>query len=159
MILIRADANEIIGTGHVMRCLSIANAFALAGHEVKFITADHRGDGLIQSRGFESICLDSEWAKMEEEEMDRVVRSYNPDLLLVDSYFVTESYLSSLSNYVTLAYIDDQNSAVWDLDFLINYNVFGPVMDYAGYNGTRTKERRSNDQTSASCSDNNDQRR
>ena len=139
MILIRADANEKIGTGHVMRCLSIANAFVRAGHEVKFVTADHRGDGLIQSRGFESICLDSEWTQMEREGMGRVVRTYRPDLLLVDSYFATESYLSSLSNSVILACIDDQNLAIWDLDYLIYYNIFGPVMDYSGYKKTRTK--------------------
>ena len=139
MILIRADANEIIGTGHVMRCLSIANAFVRAGHEVRFVTADHRGDGLIQSRGFESICLDSEWTQMEREGMDKVVRNYRPDLLLVDSYYVTAPYLSSLSNLVTLAYIDDLNASIWNLDFLINYNIFGSVMDYSGYKETRTR--------------------
>lgn len=139
MILIRADANEIIGTGHVMRCLSIANAFVQTGHEVKFITADHRGDDLINSRGFESICLDSEWTQMEGEEIDRVVRAYRPDLLLVDSYFVTESYFSSLSDIVTLAYIDDLNDSVWDVDFLLNYNIFGTMLDYSSYKGTRTE--------------------
>lgn len=139
MILIRADANEIIGTGHIMRCLSIANAFVRAGHEVKFVTANHRGDGLIQGRGFESICLDSEWTQMEREGIDKVVRNYRPDLLLVDSYYVTEPYLSSLSNLVNLAYIDDLNASVWDLDFLINYNIFGPLMDYSGYKKTRTR--------------------
>lgn len=139
MILIRADANEIIGMGHVMRCLSIANAFVRTGQEVKFITADHCGDGLIQSRGFESICLDSEWTQMEGEVIDKVVRTYRPDLLLVDSYYVTESYLSYLSDFVTLAYIDDLNSAFWNLDFLINYNIFGTLMDYGRYKETRTR--------------------
>ena len=139
MSLIRADANEKIGAGHVMRCLSIASAFAQAGHEVKFVTADHRADDLIQSRGFERICLDSEWTHMEGEEIDRVVRLYRPDLLLVDSYSVTELYLSSLSESVTLAYMDDMNDSVWNLDYLINYNIFGPLMDYSRYKETRTK--------------------
>ena len=139
MILIRADANEHIGTGHVMRCLSIANAFVQAGHEVKFITADHRGDGLIKSRGFESICLNSEWTQMEGEEIGSILRSYRPDLLLVDSYFVTEPYLSSISDSVTLAYLDDLNKATWNLDFLINYNIFGTVMDYSHYKETKTR--------------------
>ena len=64
MIYIRADANEYIGTGHIMRCLSIARAFVRRGEKVTFITADHRGDGLIQQNGFSSICLDSDWTNM-----------------------------------------------------------------------------------------------
>ena len=31
------------------------------------------------------------------------------------------------------------NASIWDLDFLINYNIFGTVMDYSGYMKTRTR--------------------
>ena len=67
MILIRADANEVIGAGHVMRCLPIAHSFKDAHDEVLFITADHRGDSLITSHGFNVFCLESLWTNMESE--------------------------------------------------------------------------------------------
>lgn len=139
MILIRADANEKIGTGHVMRCLSIARAFIDNGNKVIFVTADHRGDGLIAEQGFETICLDSDWTDMESEKLDKVVKEYKPELLLLDSYYVTDDYLNCLKRIVRTAYIDDLNNHYWDVDYLINYNIFASIFDYSKYDGTRTK--------------------
>ena len=139
MILIRADANEKIGTGHVMRCLSIAHEFAELGHEVLFITSDHRGDGLVNSAGFKNICMDSEWTEMEQEPIKDIISFYHPSLLLVDSYFVTEKYLSAVSALTRTAYIDDMNVSRWNVDYLIDYNIFGPTLDYSSYKNTRTK--------------------
>ena len=65
MIFIRADANEYIGSGHVMRCLSIAHAFRDRGKPVTFITADHKADVLIQGAGFPSRCLNSDGVCLE----------------------------------------------------------------------------------------------
>ena len=139
MILIRVDANEHIGSGHVMRCLSIASAFVKRGESVVFVTSDHKGDKLIKKNGFPIICLDTNWKCMKSEELDKVIRQYKPDLLLIDSYFVTENYFRHLSSMVTTAYIDDMQKSCWDTDFLINYNIFASVYDYSWYDGTRTK--------------------
>ena len=138
MILIRADANEIIGAGHLMRCLSIARAFADKGEDVRFITADHKGDSLIHSRGFESLCMESEYNAMDSEDIVPVIEEYKPELLIVDSYFVTKEYFDRVNSLCKVAYIDDINEAVWDADFLIDYNIFGTVLDYSGYVNTRT---------------------
>ena len=139
MILIRADANENIGTGHVMRCISIAYAFNKAGVEVLFVTADHRGDGLLQPAGFSTICMDSDWTKMEAEPIIEIVNTLNPDLVLVDSYYVTEKYMNSLSSVARVAYIDDLNEAIWNVDYLINYNIYGKGTNYTLYKYKKTR--------------------
>ena len=138
MILIRADANEKIGAGHLMRCLSIAHAFADKGKKVKFITSDHKGDSLINSRGFEVLCMESEYNAMDSEDIVSVIEKYKPELLIVDSYFVTKEYFNKVHSLCQVAYIDDINESVWDVDFLIDYNIFGNVIDYSGYENTRT---------------------
>jgi len=140
MIFIRADANEKIGTGHVMRCLSIASAFAEKGEKVVFVTADHRGDKLIEQSGFDIVCLESDWTNIDKEieALHRLISDMQPEMLIVDSYFVTEDYLRQLSSFVNTAYIDDLNQAVWDVDYLINYNIFAVEYDYSGYRQQNT---------------------
>lgn len=139
MILIRADANEKIGSGHIMRCLSIAHAFVTCGHRVLFVTADHKGDNLINRAGFSSICLNSEYTDLEHEPIVEVFANFHPSLVLVDSYYVTNKYFRSLSTYTKIAYMDDTKEDIWDVDCIINYNIYGAALDYTLYKSTRTK--------------------
>lgn len=39
-VLIRTDANPVIAGGHVMRCLSVADALAGLGADVSFVLSD-----------------------------------------------------------------------------------------------------------------------
>ena len=141
MVFIRADANEQIGSGHVMRCLAIAKELLNIGEEVLFITADNKGDILIQQGGFESICMHSDWTDMESELKDlrNCIVRYKPRLLLIDSYYVTKEYFEKLHGLSALAYIDDLNSACWKVDLLINYNIFAMALDYSSYRARKTK--------------------
>ncbi len=139
MILIRADANERIGAGHIMRCLSIGAAFARYGMEFLFITADHKGDALLDQNGVNHICLETDWADMETELplMKKIIKEKNPSLLLVDSYRVTEKYFNELVPFIKTAYMDDLNQIRWNVETLINYNIYSVVFDYSYYEGTR----------------------
>lgn len=53
-VIFRADASLHIGTGHVMRCLTLAEALRACGAECGFVTRDHTGHlaGRISARGF-----------------------------------------------------------------------------------------------------------
>lgn len=58
-ILFRTDASLEIGTGHVMRCLTLADALRQRGAEAVFICRPHRGHLLeqIRARGHETLVL------------------------------------------------------------------------------------------------------
>lgn len=151
-IFFRTDANSSIGMGHVMRCLSIADAFNSPGNDsmiITFILADDTVEKLIQDRGYKTIVLHSKYSKMESELPLWDIRSLKAIyLLIVDSYYVTEYYLSSLREIIRtqdnnnqggennngengkLVYIDDVNAFPYPVDILINYNLYGSSVDY-----------------------------
>lgn len=132
MFYIRADANEIIGTGHVMRCLSIAEEVRRQGEEVTFIIADERTEMIITEKGFQIICLSSVWNDLDKEidKLLQVIAEYSISLLLIDSYYVTKEYLETLHRYIRIAYIDDLNQFIYPVDYLINYNIYAENLDY-----------------------------
>lgn len=128
MIYFRADANPSIGMGHIMRCLSIADAFRDAGRDVQFVLADRQVEELIHRRGYEAVVLHSSFDDMESEL--GLWPEIIPELIIVDSYFVTESYLKALHDKSKLVYIDDLAAFPYPVDILINYNAYGPEIDY-----------------------------
>lgn len=132
MLYIRVDANEIIATGHVMRCLSIAQAAKRMGEETTFIVADKTGEALIKKNGFPVICLHSKWDDLidEKEQLADVIHQLHIDLLLIDSYYVTEDYLAMLNKLTQTAYIDDLNRFAYPVDILINYNFYAENLKY-----------------------------
>lgn len=58
-IALRADASLDIGTGHVMRCLTLADALRERGANCCFVCRAHPGNmiGMIRHRGFEALVL------------------------------------------------------------------------------------------------------
>jgi UDP-2,4-diacetamido-2,4,6-trideoxy-beta-L-altropyranose hydrolase len=132
MYYIRADANEKIGTGHVMRCLSIAAEFHRRGRQVTFIIADDHSRTMIEERGFSAICLDSDWDCLEKEipSLISIIKTNTIPALLIDSYFVTEFYLQALGKYTKTIYIDDLNRFIYPVDLLVNYNIYAADLDY-----------------------------
>lgn len=53
---IRVDGNSVIATGHIMRCLAIADAFKIRGEDVVFVTADRYPEKIINLRGYKVIA-------------------------------------------------------------------------------------------------------
>lgn len=126
MIYIRVDMNEQIATGHVMRCLSIADALRGLGEPVTFILADEQAVSLLKQRGYDVIVLHTQWNNMNEElpVLCQVIENEQIEKLFIDSYQVTPEYLARLSQSVKTIYIDDLN--------LFDYPVHA-VICYANY--------------------------
>lgn len=132
MFYIRTDANAIIATGHVMRCMSIAKEINKLGEEVTFITADMQTEDMIKKNGFSVICLNSKWYDLEEElnRLITIIQDYEISSLLIDSYYVTENYLKELRKYTRIVYIDDLATFEYPVDVLINYNNYANSLEY-----------------------------
>ena len=141
MILFRTDGNSIIGMGHIMRCMSIAASFKESGQNVLFITADHNADQILIDNGFECDCLDSLWSDMASElsVLKNKLNIYKPELMIIDSYSVNSVYFDALSECIKTVYIDDLNENHWDVDALINYNIYADQVFYANYSKSHTK--------------------
>lgn len=58
-VIFRTDASVQIGIGHVMRCLTLADALRKRGAECRFICREHEGNLLeqIRQRGFDAYGL------------------------------------------------------------------------------------------------------
>ena len=63
MIIIRTDANVEIATGHIMRCITIAEEIVRKGEKVVFAVSDEKSGELAEKMGYKVICLDVDWRK------------------------------------------------------------------------------------------------
>lgn len=132
MIWIRADANREIGTGHIMRCVSIAHALEQRGQQVCFIIADGSGAPILENGGQEYRILDSDYRHMEDEfpRLRELFSEKPSDFFLADSYFVTRRYLREIRQSVPIGILDDMVLTDPPVDLLINYNIFADASLY-----------------------------
>lgn len=123
MIYIRTDMNSVIATGHVMRCLAVADAARGMGEETMFLLADGEATELLEKRGYRYRILDTSWEDMESElpVLRKIIEEQEIHTLLIDSYQVTEKYLAELGKLVRTVYIDDVNAFVYPVSALICY--------------------------------------
>ena len=146
MVVFRADGNKYIGSGHIMRCISIADRAVLHGLESVFITAGGEFSHIITSHGHKNKVLNTDYNRMEQE-IDQffcVLKEIEGvEAVLVDSYQVTGQYLNRLWEFcrmkgAKLVYIDDILSFAYPCDMLVNYNIYGPDSNYAAlYEGLK----------------------
>lgn len=148
MIVIRADGNEKIGMGHLMRCLTIADAVRELCKEsnILFACADLTSSEIVAKRGYQVKVLNTnyqdmelelpfwtKWSKMQKELTESIV-------FLVDSYFVSDLYLEELKQIGKVVLLDDMAKHTFPADIVINYNAFAREEQYLKlYKDTQTK--------------------
>ena len=130
-VLIRADGNEKIGSGHIMRTKSIANELKGLGAKVLYALADERGKRLINNE-FQSVVLSSNYECLDDEinTLSSVIKEQKIKLILLDSYFVTPKYFKELKKLAKVAYIDDLDAFAYECEALINYGAFFDKNEY-----------------------------
>lgn len=130
MLFIRTDMNDSIAMGHLMRCISIADAARRLGIETTFITSDHNSDKILKSYGLDFIVLETDYIDLMQgiESISSLVTK--DDVLLIDTYSETADFMNTLRGRVTTAYIDDLGEQIYNVDYLICYAVYYHVFNY-----------------------------
>jgi UDP-2,4-diacetamido-2,4,6-trideoxy-beta-L-altropyranose hydrolase len=145
---IRADANSIIASGHVMRCITIARQIVALGESVTFFVADNESLSLVNEFGadisnMEIVVLGSDWQDLEGEIplLKKELSERKIKTLLVDSYKVTKNYFRELSKVCEVAYMDDLGKEAYPVDVLINYCGYYDMIGYEKlYEGVKNRE-------------------
>jgi UDP-2,4-diacetamido-2,4,6-trideoxy-beta-L-altropyranose hydrolase len=156
-IAFRTDASLKIGTGHVMRCLTLANALQATGAQCHFICCEHPGNLIaqIRQRGFAvSVLLAATKAHITDEQAVEQHSNYAAwlgagwatdaaqtkvgfgatavDWLIVDHYALDARWEQALRPlYRKLMVIDDLADWPHDCDLLLDQNLGRDAGDYS----------------------------
>lgn len=152
-VVFRVDASQYIGSGHVMRCLVLAQALKLDGHTVVFATREQVSDlnALIKSKGFELVNLVqptlwqtskntadyAAWLQVSEEHdyKDFLSKVISADLIVVDHYGINANWHSQVKSHLgcTLMVIDDLVRA-HNADIILDQTLNRRAYEYTALN-------------------------
>jgi UDP-2,4-diacetamido-2,4,6-trideoxy-beta-L-altropyranose hydrolase len=127
--LFRADASTAIGSGHVVRCASLAQALAAAGYEVHFACRSLAGDlnHWLEAEGFRvhKILGTAEAAISESMDADATMKSVPAqryDWLIVDHYELGAAWEGAMAALVDRVFVIDDLGRRHDCDLLLDQN-------------------------------------
>ena len=145
--LFRTDSSNVIGSGHVMRCLTLAKALEVRGAECHFVCRDHVGNmaELITEQGFSVHLLKSspggsayqtdqngvdpysDWLganwRVDAAQTKQQIRDESYDWLVVDHYGIDQSWETELRTRAKrIMVIDDMANREHDCDLLLDQN-------------------------------------
>lgn len=133
-VVIRTDASIKIGSGHVMRCLTLARQLKRHNINVTFICRDVEGNYIdfLKQEGIEVVTLsNSKDLKSDAfETIHNVKRIGVVHLLIVDHYGIDEKWEVMLRPYVDkIMVIDDLANRKHDCDLLLDQNYYENLND------------------------------
>lgn len=156
-VAFRVDASLQIGSGHVMRCLTLADALQGQGMQCRFVCREHAGNliDLIVDRGFvvdalpaghpdfqaihgsEVLPPHANWLGAEQHDDSAMtaamLEKLRPDWLIVDHYALDQVWERALRPCCDrLMVIDDLADRRHDCDLLLDQNLGRSARDYSG---------------------------
>jgi len=143
MVVVRADSSNLIGSGHIMRCLTLAQLYHKDGHSVSFICRNLEGNlaGLITNLEFKLYMLPAakkddsligygKWLTVTQEQdavetVALLQKMGKIDRLVVDSYAIDETWEQLVRPYTDEIFvIDDLANRRHDCDILLDQNFY-----------------------------------
>ncbi|WP_409306248.1 UDP-2,4-diacetamido-2,4,6-trideoxy-beta-L-altropyranose hydrolase [Pectobacterium sp. B1J-3] len=151
--LFRADASIDIGSGHIMRCITLADELRRSGHDIYFICRDlpgHLGAVLEKNEiAYSLLCAPehdeqnvqepsyahSMWLTVSQKvdflQSRSVIECYQPDWIVVDHYALTAIWQEYAREYTAkICVIDDLADRPHCADILIDQSVGRKANDY-----------------------------
>lgn len=149
-VVFRADASLQIGTGHVMRCLTLARGLSVRGHECLFVTRLHPGNlsERIVEEGFSVYSLElprapekqgskhgyAGWLGVSQredaDECASIIESVQPDWVVVDHYALDVEWEKAIEGSVQVMVIDDLADRNHSCDLLVDQTYKRQSADY-----------------------------
>tara|TARA_B100000965_G_scaffold28469_1_gene21092 strand:- start:10253 stop:11323 length:1071 start_codon:yes stop_codon:yes gene_type:complete len=140
-ISFRTDSSNLIGSGHVIRCLKLAKELKSRGHEIFFISRDHEGNLIdLIEENFQVYKLSLSDKNLYREDDDyqnwlgeessqdmhqtiEIIKELKIDVLVVDHYGISSDWELGIKKEVQkLVVIDDIWTKDHCCDVLINHN-------------------------------------
>ncbi len=149
--IIRADSSQTIGSGHIMRCLTLAKALRGLGKSVEFICRAHSGnwDSQITKQGFKVHSLPhpkqyktqvnlkgyAEWLGVDQQidarETTKIISKTQVEWLIIDHYALTLEWEHQLRPFTqNIMVIDDLFERHHDCDLFLDMAVNRRSIDY-----------------------------
>jgi UDP-2,4-diacetamido-2,4,6-trideoxy-beta-L-altropyranose hydrolase len=150
----RADASLHIGSGHVVRCLTIADALVKQGHESYFICRQHQGNliAFVRQRGYmvyvlpepalnnsDSLSEYQRWLGVTEQQDAQetldILKEHPVDWMIIDHYglsIVWQQIVRQQVNWIVA--IDDLANRQHDANIILDCGLANTPEDYAKLN-------------------------
>ena len=135
-LVFRVDASTQIGTGHVMRCLALAQAWQDAGGQPIFVmtTEAQALKSRLRSEGMEVINLSVQMGSAEDaKETATLAQHLGATWVVVDGYHFGAEYQQIIKNFgLNLLFFDDYGHAAhYYADIVLNQNISASESLYA----------------------------
>lgn len=151
-VVFRADASRLIGTGHVMRCLTLAATLREQGAQCRFICREQTGNliDFIRDKGYAVNALSAtkhsaDWddatahadflgcsQAQDAQDCLPILKEAQPDWLVVDHYGLDSRWETALRpHYRKLMVIDDLADRPHQCHVLLDQTFGRPSNDYA----------------------------
>ena len=132
-LLIRADAGIQMGTGHVMRCLALGQAWQDLGGRVVLtsVSLPQLLRERLEQEQFEVKLIDSEAASIDDADQTIAhAQSTNARSVVVDGYQFSEIFLGRLRAAGCRVLAVDDPGGLNSSDVVLNQNMYASVSDY-----------------------------